>query len=243
MDTQVVPIVQKSIIPFSFEGMRLKESCWIEGKPYFTPRAIGELLEYEHPYFAVRKIIDRNPHIKQFATIPKLGIVEGGREVVREVEVYDPIGFQLIINKSNQPKAITFQIAVAHLIWAYVTGNIKPFKWSEDVKSSLAQIISIPCGRKRGQMVKDMAKEMNVSYKTIYGWARKMNGENLKVAGGKPKRTRADKGKTAFPEQKAVVMEYHEAHPERGYKAVYTGLNGAVPLHRIRCWLKSISIH
>lgn len=115
-----------SLVPFSFGETRLCEAAWIDGKPYFTRRAIGEWLGYNNPRIAISKIVNRNPHLRdpRWATVTNLVTVENGRIVRREQEVYDLIGLQLIINKSNQTKAIKFQVAAAQLVVAYLNGEI-----------------------------------------------------------------------------------------------------------------------
>lgn len=157
---------RKGLMIFSYEGIRLRESCWIDGKPYFTHRAIAEFLEYPDPEKdPIGRIIRRNPYIKQFAALVKFAIVDeypkerhspanlSGESSTRtreiEIEVFDPIGFQLIIFESHQPKAKQYKIAVAHLVYDYATGNLKPFKWSGDIASALSQIISMHFGSKR----------------------------------------------------------------------------------------------
>lgn len=107
----VCPTHVRDLVPFQFQDIQLKEACWMNGKPWFTRRAIGEFLGYAgaHARRAVAKIIERNPHIQQFATHVNLTTVEGGRPVTREIEVFDPIGLQLIIFESRQPKATGLQ--------------------------------------------------------------------------------------------------------------------------------------
>lgn len=62
------------LIPFRFQEVSLKESCWIDKKPYFTRWAIGEWLEYVRPRpdVAIAKIVAKNPHILMFAVVTKL---------------------------------------------------------------------------------------------------------------------------------------------------------------------------
>ncbi len=169
-----------ALIPFSFEKVRLKESCWIEGKPYFTGRAIGEWLEVKYPDRYVHKIVERNPHILQFSTEIDLPVIqssgkehtrqfdEGGQtyERIMKLRVYDPIGFQLIINKSNQPKALAFQVAVAHLVVAYMRGELAPVSPFENRLSDLINLR--PQSRRRAEAVRKMASEMGLSTRTIY---------------------------------------------------------------------------
>jgi len=117
--------VNTELIPFDYKDVHLTEACWINGDPHFTRRAIGEYLEYEDPQKAIDKIIERNPHIEQFSIVVPL-MASDGKEY--QTRVFNPIGLQLIINKSNQPRALEFQIAVAHLVQAYSKGLLQPPK-------------------------------------------------------------------------------------------------------------------
>ncbi|MBI5815907.1 MAG: hypothetical protein HZB29_09890 [Nitrospinae bacterium] len=119
---------------FDFDGERLQEACWINGKPYFTRRAIGEWLEYENPQKAVDNIISRNPHISDPRWSSTLNLrVElttgkGGNSTYEresEQEVYSPVGLQLIVFESGQPKAREYKIWVANLVHAFMSGELK----------------------------------------------------------------------------------------------------------------------
>jgi len=114
----------ESFTPFSFEELSLEESITINDIPHFTRKAIGVLLEYAEPRKSISKLIKKNPHIQRFASVVNLATDQGARQIRCEVEVYNPVGLQLIINKSSQPKALRFQEAVAHLVYAYTTGKL-----------------------------------------------------------------------------------------------------------------------
>ncbi len=120
-----------TLTPFDYNDIYINEACWIDDKPHFTRRAIGELLEYQFPKETISKIIDRNPHISQFSTVVNLTTVQNtgkGQKYDRMMnqEVYNPIGLQLIVFESNQPKARQYKIAVAHLVQAYMKGELIP---------------------------------------------------------------------------------------------------------------------
>lgn len=104
--------------PFQYGRVQLREATHINGTPYFTRRAIGEWLRYKHPRKSIDKIIERNPHIEnsEWATTVNLTAVEGDRKVSRTIEIYNPIGLQLIVFESRQPKAIEYKVAVAKLV-------------------------------------------------------------------------------------------------------------------------------
>ena len=268
MDTQqtlqITPIIQRGFVPFSYEDIRIKQSCWDNGVPYFTMRAIGEWAEYKNPEKAIFKIIHRNPHIRQFSKIIKLKLIDdypkeghsvpnlgtecparlAGESSLRtreiEHEVFDPIGLQLIINKSNQPKAIAFQVAAAHLVVAYMTGNLKPFKWSGDVALALSQIISMTSGSKRKLKVFELAKETGKHWNTIYRMAKKMNGQNLKTKGNKPRKIRANKDSFVnYPEFQQVI-NYSKEHPAAGGKEIQAALEIPYSTSSINRWIRYI---
>ena len=104
--------------PFQYGRIQLREATHINGTPYFTRRAIGEWLGYQNPQNAIDVIVKRNPHISnpEWAIPVKLTGVEGGRTVKRELEIYNPIGLQLIVFESRQPKAIEYKVSVARLV-------------------------------------------------------------------------------------------------------------------------------
>jgi transposase len=234
--------MNNQLIPFSFEDVSLKEACWIDGKPYFTRRAIGEWLEYQTPDRAIHKIIERHPHINEFSVLVNLMNTWGTQTIPKEQRVYDPIGLQLIINKSDKPKAIQFQVAAAHLVVAFMQGKLLPSCWCKkgDRLPQVRQLLSAPAGYARSKIVDDIAAHEQKSRSTIYRWV-EQSGERLLTKSGTPRRTRSDKGKTKYPEYKALVMAYKKAHPEKGYKQISTEFGLTYIEHCIKRWLRELS--
>jgi len=172
---------QPEVYPFFFDQIRLKEACWIDDKPYFTRRAIGEWLGAKRPRYYVRDIVERNPHIKVFSRVRNLRTHETTKMVTREVEMYDPIGFQLILMKSNLPKAIQYQIAVAHLVYAFMRGEISQPRNTGDLSflAACENLLRIPTSQKRGRAVLEVAKKHNRSKGLVYRWMQRIRqGEN-----------------------------------------------------------------
>jgi hypothetical protein len=212
---------------FRFEGISLREVCWLEGKPYFTRRAIAEWLEYsgDQPQKAVDKIIERNPHIGEFSTTVNLTVVEGGRELTRTLEVYDPIGLQLIAFESHQPKALQFKVAVAHLIYAFMSGKLKPSKWTlkGDLVSAARQILSLPTGHRRGELMRDLAEQEGVTVATAYRRVHLATGQRLRD------KVRSSSGTTKYPGEKERALVYAKDHLEATAAEIRAslGLNAA----------------
>lgn len=102
----------------TFNGCVL--DCYVEpaqtdkGDFWATREQIGQLLGYVQPEVAITKIHDRHAErMDKFSTITKLVRVEGGREVTREVFVYNFKGLLEICRYSNQPTAD----AVMDVLW------------------------------------------------------------------------------------------------------------------------------
>ena len=223
-----------NITPFIYKDIVLQEACWIDGKPYFTRRAIGEFLEYSPNITdrAVAKIIERNPHIDQFSVLVNLTSTDGKKY---DQKVYDPIGLQLIIFESRQPKARAYKVAVAHLVYALMTGGIKPSKWSQkdDLVSAARQILSLPEGRKRGALVRDLAERDGVSFQTAYARINRVAGRRLRAG------VRSDKGSTKYPEDRARVSAYVKEHPgARGLEISQALCGLSVSRSRLDDWTK-----
>ena len=190
------------LAPFSFQDIQLKEACWLNGQPQFTRRAIGEFLGYPNPNQSIRKIIERNPYIQQWATVVSLTTVEGGREVTREIEVFGPIGLQLLLFESRQQKAREYKIAVARLVWAYMNGQLRP-PVDPSYLGQLRALDLLPRGQ-RGLATRALAQVKDCSTGTIG------NHRALVRKGLDPSRKRhwtsMDQWDRRFAREKALVI-------------------------------------
>lgn len=190
-----------SLVPFDWQDIRLKEACWLNGKPYYTRRAIGIFLEYagSRSQKAVDKIIERNSHIRQWAVTVKLTATDGKDY---ETEVYDPIGLQLICFESRQPKAIAYKVAVAHLVWAYVNGQLRP-PVDPGYRQALRAISTVPHGQK-DLAVQALAETRVCSRRTVYRHRRmEREGRDPSV---KRYPSLLDRWDRWFPREKALVL-------------------------------------
>jgi hypothetical protein len=170
----------QNLVCFNWQGIALQEACWISGKPYFTRRAIGQWLGYNHPRKAVDKIIERNPHITdpRWSTTVKLTAVEGGHEVTRDIEVYDPIGLQLIVFESHQPKALQFKVMAANLVWEFMNGRLvraqPPRQKLIHAAERLQEIKQLGWG-KRGAAMLELGKSLGKGFSTIGRWRKRLS--------------------------------------------------------------------
>lgn len=108
--------MQNAINPFVWNEINLSQVVMIDGMPHSTKTAIGEWLEYAEPLKAINKIIERNPHLREYSVDVKLTSTDGKKY---DSEVYHPIGFLLIVMESGQPRAHAMKAAVAEFAWNF----------------------------------------------------------------------------------------------------------------------------
>ncbi|WP_275098105.1 hypothetical protein [Sedimenticola hydrogenitrophicus] len=101
---------------FQWGDIALSQVAYVDGIPHATRQAIGEWLEYADSQKAIDNLLDRNPHIEHYSTPLNLRAVDGK---MRDVSVYHPIGFLLIVMESGQPKALACKVAVAEFVWHF----------------------------------------------------------------------------------------------------------------------------
>jgi hypothetical protein len=231
---------ENNIIPFTFQGMALRESCWIDGVPYFTYRAIGEFLGYKEAYNQVRRLIARNPYVLQFQTTVNLTVVEGTKNVTRNMEVVHPIGMQCIFFESHQPKSIEYKIAVASLLFEIARGTLKPSKWSQkgDLVSAARQILSLPEGRKRRELIIDLSSREGCSLQHTYRRMYMATGERLKTKAGKPRQTRSEAGIHHTRPEYQKVIDYKRQYPNAMGANIRRTLGISISASRINAWIR-----
>lgn len=101
---------------FSFETIEITEAVMIDGVPHFTRRAIGEWLEYSLPKESINTLIQRETGIENHSRVINMITLDGKN---RDIPVYHPIGFLLIVMASDQPKAKAMKDQVARFVWEY----------------------------------------------------------------------------------------------------------------------------
>lgn len=117
--------MSNEVTTFNWGEIALNQVVFIDGAPHATREAIGEWLEYDDPNRAVSKILERNSYIDAHSTVVKLTTVDGKN---RDVSVYHPIGFLLIVMESGQPKAQAMKQAVAEFVWHFAGPRKMSFK-------------------------------------------------------------------------------------------------------------------
>jgi hypothetical protein len=167
---------------FQFQNIKLNEACWIDGAPYFTSESIGEWLGYKSPEKDIVKIVEKNPIIKDFRQIIILTDRWGKKDNKKTLEVYNPIGLQIIVNDLNQPGVKDFKKSVSRLVNAFVDKKLTPentiAEQSKDPRqiaiNRLKQIEEFPHGEK-GYAMQQLADELGVKVNTLGAWKTQYN--------------------------------------------------------------------
>lgn len=216
--------VNQALVPFIHNEIQLKEACWIGDEPYFTRRAVGEWLGYRNPQKKIDEIIRKNPHIKQFSVTPRLGATDGKEY---ETEVYNPIGLQLIVFESHQPKAKAFKIAVAHLVYAYMKGELKAPRDIERHRLYLQirEIVKLAPYYERATAIRYLSEKAGRSRATIYRWVQRVDGGgDLQRKPGWPRHGIDPQevetiGQWIEENPRLTLNEIRSRRPEAGYSA------------------------
>ena len=120
-----ISTTETQVTPFVWGDISLSQTIMIDGVPNSTRAAIGEWLEYDDPVRSISKILERNSYIEAHSTVVKLTTVDGKN---RDVSVYHPIGFLLIVMESGQSKAQAMKQAVAEFVWHFAGPRRMTFK-------------------------------------------------------------------------------------------------------------------
>ena len=256
-----------NIVRFNFQGIELRESIWIDGKPYFTRRAIGEFLEYKRPQDQVDYIVRRNPYIKAFSTTVDLRVVDKyprvdshvnptcesterkghsplnmrGESTERtrliETEVYGVVGFNLICMESNQPKAQERKIAASFLMEAYAEGKLVPSKWSK--KGDFAAFEQILSAPPNFKR-KGLLADLAERDDISLSSAYRLVSKagRLLTRSGKPRKTRSEKDSYKSTAEYRAVLEHRLKNPGSGGKEIKSALGIAVSSATINRWLR-----
>lgn len=125
--------------PFVWGDISLTQAVFLDGIPHATRLAIGEWLEYSHPKQAIANIIERNPYIEDYATVLNLRTVDNAN---REISVYHPIGFLLIVMESGQPKAQAMKQAIAAFVWHFAGPQLISHKERVQLRNQRINILA-----------------------------------------------------------------------------------------------------
>jgi hypothetical protein len=62
-------IISHAIKPFRRMGVEINETLWIDGTPYFSANGIEDWLEFKDGHKGVRRLVNRNPFIKDHSKV------------------------------------------------------------------------------------------------------------------------------------------------------------------------------
>ena len=108
---------------------------------------------------------------------------QNGQNYTREIEqhVYNPIGLQLIVFESRQPKARAYKILVANLVYAFMKGELKPPRSIADLRlqADCEAAARLRPYYERPEAYRRIAEKHGVSMSTIARWVKEIEaGKN-----------------------------------------------------------------
>lgn len=112
---------------------------------FMTINQLAEALEYASKK-GVEHILERNNYLKdvEFSTTHKLGVVEGEREVTREMRLFTEDGICEVAMLSSQPKAQEFRSFIRKVLKALRSGDIvakqTPQTYIQALKAYVAEL-------------------------------------------------------------------------------------------------------
>jgi prophage antirepressor-like protein len=112
-----------------------------QGNIYMTAKQLGEALGYSNPVTGINNVVDRNEYLKQneFSTYLKLRVLEGNREVSREMRVFTEDGIYEVTFLSGTEKAKEFRAWVRKILKALRKGQAKIIPTEDKKKLSEAR--------------------------------------------------------------------------------------------------------
>ena len=170
-----------------------------EHEIWMTRQQIGQALEYEKPNKALEKLHQRHKErLAELSTTVTLGVVEGKRNIEREMIVYNAKGVYEICRWSRQPKANEFMDWVWDVVEKIRTGEIVRYNIPKDYSSALraladteeqklklteenqtllpqAQGFQLLVKSDGAQNMNDFAKAMNWGRNRLYDFMREQN--------------------------------------------------------------------
>lgn len=146
-----------------------------QGNVYMTSKQLGEALGYSNPVTGINNIVDRNAYLKndEFSTYLKLRVLEGNREVSREMRIFTEDGIYEVTFLSATEKAKEFRAWVRKVLKALRKGQAKIIPTTEDKKKLAEARYNNSLVRKANILLKLADKdEISKEYKQVlYSYA------------------------------------------------------------------------
>jgi len=146
-----------------------------QGNIYMTSKQLGEALGYSNPVTGINNIVDRNAYLKndEFSTYLKLRVLEGNREVSREMRIFTEDGIYEVTFLSATEKAKEFRAWVRKVLKALRKGQAKIIPITEDKKKLAEARYNNSLVRKANILLKLADKdEISKEYKQVlYSYA------------------------------------------------------------------------
>jgi len=152
-----------------FEGNEVEIYQLEDGAPVMTIDGLAKSLEYADRS-GVQKIVNRNPYLKdiEFSTEDKMSLVENGRNVTREVRIFNEDGIYEITMLSRKPKAREFRSFVRKLLKDLRKGELQVIQPQSEqdklkIQSQRAEAMLLNARTRQAKLILDMQNNNTLS--------------------------------------------------------------------------------
>lgn len=152
-----------------FDGQEFSIYTLEDGSPVMTIDDLSKALDYADRS-GVQKIVNRNDYLKdiEFSTEDKLSLVEGDREVSREVRIFNEDGIYEVTMLSTKPKAKEFRAFVRKTLKSLRKGEtilVQPQSEQDKLKMQMmrAEAMLNNSRTRQAKLVLDMQKNKTLS--------------------------------------------------------------------------------
>lgn len=152
-----------------FEGNEVEIYQLEDGSPVMTIDGLAKSLEYADRS-GVQKIVDRNPYLKEieFSTEDKMSLVENGRNVTRNVRIFNEDGIYEITMLSKKPKAREFRAFVRNLLKKLRKGEYQVIQPNTEydklqIQKQRAEAMLLNARTRQAKLILEMQKNNTLS--------------------------------------------------------------------------------
>lgn len=239
--------------------LRATEALWplINGKFQlrFTKKQVGVIFGASDPQHYINKLVERNPHLKQLGSeMEVISYIEdgchgdtyplkkiSGLRHTYKVMTYDLDEIYFFAVESDLPGAKKYLRNYPQIKAAIAAHAIKPPAVGK-IRPEVLEYLNVAYHEKKAYRVKVCAELGWLESKFYRKVEEAILMLNIPPAPTKltrqPRKSRADRGKTAYPEKKQEAYEYWKEHRDIGRKALKKAQNLPVSVNQVGVWIR-----
>lgn len=183
------------------------------------------------PFYRIENILDRN-------SVQKRGTILMAQEMVNGLTL--KLSTSRISDPEARARVVNFQRWVMIRLGLIRSGRVRPVRWNigEDVPPEYIEALGLPSGKEASEAVGAIAEKEGKSRATIYRRLQTIRGTSAVTAKGRPRRTRADKGRFIGTPEHRAVMDAIREHPNLTKKEI--ARMAGVPYPKVIRWTRAL---